>query len=364
MKQCWQKNKFVLFAFAIWVVLLQLIEKVSYLIPIRTGYFGVSPWGNFDGVHYVKIAESGYYQFAHAFFPVYPLLMRWLHQIVPVSYEYIGVGISLISFLIGLMILYTLLAKKSHELAKFTTLFLLAFPTSFFFRAVYTEGLFFLCVVLVMHFVSKKQFVWTGVVIGVASAIRIIGICLALYAFIAYIQSKPKNIRIVDVLGFFIMPVGLFWYMYFLSTTQNDPFLFMHVQSAFGANRSGSALITPFQVVWRYLKMLVTAYMQPTVMSYLVTVLEFVMTGVAYVVVWFGRKRITLSALLYCLVVLTIPTLTGTFSSMPRYILAAVPLFIILGSMKSKKIKILLLLGSSILEIMATALFLRGWFIA
>jgi hypothetical protein len=206
--------------------------------------------------------------------------------------------------------------------------------------------------------------VWTGVVIGVASAIRIIGICLALYAFIAYIQSKPKNIRIVDMLGFLIMPVGLFWYMYFLSATQNDPFLFMHVQSAFGANRSGGALITPFQVVWRYLKMLVTAYMQPTVMSYLVTVLEFVMTGVAYVVVWFGRKRITLSALLYCLVVLTIPTLTGTFSSMPRYILAAVPLFIILGSMKSKKIKILLLLGSSILEIMATALFLRGWFIA
>ncbi|MFZ2025210.1 MAG: hypothetical protein WAV51_02940 [Microgenomates group bacterium] len=364
MKQFWQKNKFVLLAFAVWGVTLQLIEKVSYLIPIRTGYFGVSPWGNFDGVHYVKIAESGYYQYAYAFFPVYPLLMRAFHQILPLPYEYIGVGISLISFLIGLMILYALLAKKSQRLAKFTTVFLLAFPTSFFFRAVYTEGLFFLCVVLVMHFVSKKQLLWAGVVIAVASAIRIIGICLALYALIEYIGSKPKNIRIVDILGFLIMPIGLFWYMYFLNATQNDPFLFMHVQSAFGANRSGSALISPPQVVWRYLKMLVTAYMQPTVMSYLVTVLEFVMTGISYVALWLGRKRISLAALLYCLVVLTIPTLTGTFSSMPRYILAAVPLFIILGSIPSKKIKISLLLGSTILEIMATALFLRGWFIA
>ena len=364
MKQFWLKNKFVLIVFAVWGVTLQLIEKVSYLIPLRTGYFGVSPWGNFDGVHYVKIAEWGYYPYSHAFFPVYPLLIRLVHQILPVSYEIIGIGISLVSFLIGLMVLYSLLVKKSHELAKFTVLFLLTFPTAFFFRAVYTEGLFFLCVVLVMYFVSKKQFMWSGVVIALASAIRIIGICLALYALIEYLQSKPRNIRVIDLIGFLIMPVGLFGYMYFLNVTQNDPLLFIHVQEAFGANRSGSTLISPPQVVWRYIKILFTAYMQPTVMSYLVTVLEFVMTGLSYIVLWFGRKRISLAALLYSFIVLTIPTLTGTFSSMPRYILAAVPLFIILASIPSKSIKIILLLVSSILEIMATALFLRGWFIA
>jgi len=364
MKQFWLKNKFVLIAFAIWGVTLQLIEKLSYLIPFRTGYFGDSPWGNFDGVHYVKIAEWGYYPYSQAFFPVYPLLIRFVHQVHPVSYEYIGIGISLISFLIGLMVLYALLMKKSAELAKFTILFLLTFPTGFFFRAVYTEGLFFLCVVLVMHFVSKRQFFWTGVVIAVASAMKIIGICLVLYALIEYVQSKPRNVRIIDIFGFLLMPVGLFGYMYFLHVTHNDPLLFMHVQDAFGANRSGSTLISPPQVVWRYVKILFTAYMQPTVMSYLVTVLEFVMTGFSYIVLWLGRKRVSIAAVLYSVVVLTIPTLTGTFSSMPRYILAAVPLFIILASIPSKKLKISLLLGGAVLEIMATALFLRGWFIA
>jgi len=364
MKQFWQKNKFVLFAFAIWGIFLQLAELVSYRIPIRTGYFGAIPWGNFDGVHYVKIAESGYFQYAHAFFPLYPLLMRFFHRFVPVSYEGIGMAISLVSFLIGLMVLYRLLAKKSVELARFTTLFLLAFPTSFFFHTVYTEGLFFLCVVLVMYLTDKKKFLLAGLVVAVAGVIRIVGICLALYVLFEFIKTKPKKIRIVDIIGFLIMPLGLGWYMYFLAKTQNDPFLFMHVQSAFGANRSGSKLILPPQVVWRYMKMIFTAYMQPTVMSYLVTVLEFVMTAASYVVLWFGRKRISLGAALYCFVVLTIPTLTGTFSSMPRYILAAVPLFIILASTPSKKVKVVLLLISFIFEIMATVLFLRGWFIA
>lgn len=364
MKQFWQKNKFVLFAYAIWGILLQLAEAVSYRIPIRTGYFGTTPWGNFDGVHYVKIAESGYFQFAHAFFPLYPLLMRFFHRFMPVSYESIGIGISLVSFLIGLMVLYRLLSKKSVETAKFTILFLLAFPTSFFFHTVYTEGLFFLCITLVMYLTEKKSFLFAGLVVAVAGAIRIVGICLALYVLFAYIQTKPKKLRATDIIGFLVMPLGLGSYMYFLAKTQNDPFLFMHVQSAFGANRSGSRLISPPQVVWRYIKMIVTAYMQPTVMSYLVTILEFVMTAVSYVVLWFGRKRISLGAALYCLVVLTIPTLTGTFSSMPRYILAAVPLFIILAQALSKKVKIALLLVSALLEIMATVLFLRGWFIA
>jgi len=364
MKHFWEKNKFVLIAFTLWGVLLQFVETFSYRIPIRTGYFGISPWGNFDGVHYTKIAESGYFQFSQAFFPFYPLLIRYVRQLLPVSFETIGIGISLVSFLIGLVVLYQLLAKKSVELAKFTTVFLLTFPTSFFFHAVYTEGLFFLCVVLVMYFVDKKQFFLSGVVIGIAGAIRIVGVCLAIYALFEYIQTKPKKIRVMDVIGFLCMPIGLIAYMYFLFRSQNDPLLFMHVQAAFGANRSGDKLILLPQVIWRYIKMIVTAYMQPTVMSYLVTVLEFVMTGVSYVLLWFGRKSISIGASVYCLAVLTIPTLTGTFSSMPRYILAAVPLFIILGSIPSKKVRMLLLLVSSVLEIMATALFLRGWFIA
>ena len=37
-------------------------------------------WGGFDGVHYLNIAEKGYeYGLTQAFFPLYPLLIRWLN---------------------------------------------------------------------------------------------------------------------------------------------------------------------------------------------------------------------------------------------------------------------------------------------
>jgi len=364
MKQFWQKNKFVLLAFSGWMLLLQLVAWLSYLIPMRTGYIGAIPWGNFDGIHYVHIAQSGYFQYSQAFFPVYPLLMGFLGRILPFSYEMIGVGISLSSFLIGLLMLYRLLLKKSTDLARYTILFLLLFPTSFFFHTVYTEGLFFLCIVLTLYFTDKKNFLAAGVVIGIAGAIRIVGVCLALYVFFEYIKGKPKKILASDVLGFLLMPLGLIAYMFYLWKQNNDPLLFLHVQSAFGANRSSSKMISLPQVVWRYLKMMVTAYLQPTVMSYIVTVFEFVMTALSYLVIWFGRKKISIGWVVYSLVVLTVPTLTGTFSSMPRYMLAAVPLFIILGSIKSTLVKVALLSLSAIFEIMATALFLRGWFIA
>ena len=36
-------------------------------------------WGGFDGVHYLNIAEKGYeYGLTQAFFPAYPLLIRFL----------------------------------------------------------------------------------------------------------------------------------------------------------------------------------------------------------------------------------------------------------------------------------------------
>ena len=39
-------------------------------------------WGNFDGVHYLTIAKAGYIaQFTQAFFPLFPLLMRYLAQL-------------------------------------------------------------------------------------------------------------------------------------------------------------------------------------------------------------------------------------------------------------------------------------------
>jgi len=79
-------------------------------------------WGNFDGVHYLRIAQDGYLaQYSQAFFPFYPLLVRIFSFIFPKipnldtniftdpSYFYSGLILSNIFFLASLFVFYKLL---------------------------------------------------------------------------------------------------------------------------------------------------------------------------------------------------------------------------------------------------------------
>ena len=70
------------------------------------------------------------------------------------------------------------------------------------------------------------------------------------------------------------------------------------------------------------------------------------------------------SDLMYSFLVITLPTLTGTLSSMPRYILSAFPLFLILGKLDNRSLQYSIVLLFVILQIILSALFLRGWFVA
>ena len=57
---------------------------------------------NFDGAHYLLIAEQGYYQYQQAFFPLYPLLIRLLSPVFPNNRLITALVISNLSFLFGL----------------------------------------------------------------------------------------------------------------------------------------------------------------------------------------------------------------------------------------------------------------------
>jgi len=75
-------------------------------------------------------------------------------------------------------------------------------------------------------------------------------------------------------------------------------------------------------------------------------------------------KRIRISYLIFSFLAITIPTFTGTFSSMPRYVLVAFPLFIVLGLIKNKLMKIFLLSIFFLLLSIFTLLFTSGHWVA
>ena len=94
--------------------------------------------GNFDGVHYLGIAKDAYsHQYTQVFFPLYPILIKageYLTHNLILS----GVLISNIALLVAIYFLHSLVKMNyGKNVAIWSVIFVLAFPTSFYFGAVY-----------------------------------------------------------------------------------------------------------------------------------------------------------------------------------------------------------------------------------
>jgi len=339
-------KKFIITLFIVWRISLELIAGIArFILPVRTGFLGPYPWANFDGVHYLSIAQNGYFEFQQAFFPMYPLLMRSIgNTFLNNSYYFAGMAISNIS-IIGCLFLIWKLAeqvriegkKLTNEQIKQTLIFLMFAPTGFYFGSVYTESFFLLLTLLSFYFLAHNQKILFGISASIASATKVIGALL-------------------------LVPIGLIAYMLFLWQRYHDPLLFLHAQPAFGSNRSGGELIFLPQVYWRYLKILFTV---PLVQyDYWIALYELFMFHAALFLLWLSwKKKLPEKWIWFSLAAIISPTLTGSLSSMPRYVLAAFPIFFILGSLKGWARKIALGISLS-LFIISTVLFTRGYWIS
>jgi hypothetical protein len=124
------------------------------LVYHRTGPAALDIWARWDAEWYLLIAEKGYdsdAQFlglpvnyapgdATGFFPLYPALIRAVTLLGPTSLL-AGVVISNLALLGALRLLRDLVRMDfGEEVARATLWVLLAFPTSFFLSAVYSES--------------------------------------------------------------------------------------------------------------------------------------------------------------------------------------------------------------------------------
>ena len=86
MKKWWQNRKDwqkILLLFLVWRLGLELVSCAgSFLLPLKPAYFAGNGWANFDGMHYLSIAQDGYRQYQQAFFPLLQILIRGLEKIV------------------------------------------------------------------------------------------------------------------------------------------------------------------------------------------------------------------------------------------------------------------------------------------
>ena len=341
---------------------------------------------NFDGVRYVQIARDGYGYLQEAFFPFYPQLIAFFKNFFG-YFTPAGIFVSLTSFILALIVLSKLLSFEKIKEGRIRKIILVLafFPTAYYFSVVYTESLFLLLVLLSFYLSKQKKYLLAGMVAGLASYTRLVGIFLIPALIIDYCSQencnfsgsiKDKLRKAFKALCFSsISSWGLFAYMYFLKRTTGDYFYFAHVQQGFGAGRTTEKLILIYQVFWRYVKMIFTV--NPNQWAFYYVLLEFIISAAFLSLIvwgWYKRKeyKIRDSWLVFSTLAFILPTLTGTFSSMPRYVLVCFPCFVVIERLLSstkKKNKILGCLCkyylpiSLLLLLILSAFFFQGYWV-
>lgn len=370
--------------FALWRIADLLIAiaaptLLAHNLPFRFAYLEergllpdfVTSFANFDGVHFLHIATSGYATYEQAFFPLYSILIRIL---TPLTNSPFLTGFFLANalFLASLSTLQAYLKKiTSVNAALWTFLFVIAFPTSFFFGSVYATSLFFFLSLSTFLFIAREKYCFAGVCAFLASLTWIGGIFLVLPLGLALWQDKKRLLASGRSLAILLAPfLGVGVYMAYLARTVGDPLFFFHAQPAFGANRSTNIIFFP-QIIYRYAKIFTTA--SPGIV-YAVALFELITFLLVFSVllydlywVWHvntGSKRTQrLGLSLFSFATLLLPTLTGTFSSIPRYTLFSVAFFVRIAEMRSLLRKGIVLALFILAHIAALALFIQGYFV-
>lgn len=151
--------------------------------------------------------------------------------------------------------------------------------------------------------------------------------------------------------------------MWYLHVEFNDAFYFWHAQEVFGAERVSNAIVLPPQVLWRYIKLIISLPIETY--SFWKAFIELVSFIIGFIYLLLAHKfKVRMSYLIYGWIVFLLPILTGTFSSLPRYLLIIFPIFIVMSVIKHKKIKIYLMIVYGILQMIFTYNFIRGLWVA
>lgn len=354
-------------------------HRIAPYFPV-SGYL-LYPWANFDGVHYLSIAGSGYGTEAR-FFPLYPLLIRYVSRVFGKAAPFgltqftAGLLIANICFFFSLIVLYKLIRLDySKKITRWSIIFLLIFPTSFYFGSIYSESLFLLLLLLSFYSARKKQWLIATFFGSLLAATRLVGIVMfpvLLYEFI--VSEKVINIfkendskdmlRVIKKsLPLYLMPLGLLGYSWFNLKKWGNALHFVYTHGELANSRSVDAIVLFPQTMFRYLKMLIVV--PSTQFEWWIVLLEIsTFIAVAYLLYFSWKKKIWSSYILFALLAFLIPVSSGTFTALPRYVLILFPIFISLALVKRKTAKMAYLVASIVLLFVLLMFFSRGYFIA
>lgn len=331
-------------------------------------------WAHWDGAWYSEIATKGYgarSPASTAFFPLYPMLVR-LGTTIGGGPALWGVLISLAATLFALYFLYGI-AERMYDLhaARVTVLAMAFFSTAFFLNAVYSEALFLAFTTgSVWAAYTRRNLLLAGLFGALAAATRNLGVLLVIPIFWEWFRNR-REFGGKELAGVFLVPAGLVAYGIFLGGRFGDPFVFARQQGAYwGRHLSGP--VATMQNAWssagdgmRYILKPMGLFLSrspsPTLEASNTLNIAFLILFAALILVAFIRLPVGLSVYAFLITLLPViaPAPSFPLMSLPRFMLGAFPVFLVLGPIlaRSKAALVIWLVVSIVLGAALTAMF-------
>ena len=249
-----------------------------------------------------------------AFFPLYPLLIRALGGGGP-RFPIIAMILSNVALLFALFAVAAAgralgLADEEAERAAW---YIALFPTSYFFSLPMTESIFLLLSACAFLAAARERWWASGIAGALASATRVIGICLLPALLLLPFQRATRPTR--RHLWLLLVPLGIAAFVGFLYVRAGDPLAFVHAQTLWGRVSSPTIdlSVLPKGLViskpWNFVALNVAAG------------LLMIAAGVAFLI----RRQWSFAA--YTLLSVAVPLSSGSVQSLARYALVDFPMF-------------------------------------
>lgn len=319
-------------------VLSVALLPVSRLVPdywlikgLDRAFDAFSRW---DAWQYSRIAETGYPSgdlSRAAFFPLFPTLTRVLAELVGRSDRAglfaAGVVVANVCLLLATMALIALARLDLDETdAGRTAWYLLAFPTSLFLSAGYSESLFLALTLSSVLACRHGSWLVAGTLGGLAALARPVGVLVVLVLAVEAFQAwRARRLGPVPslwrpMLGVALPGLALLGWMGYLGMRLGDPLAFLHAQD--GWHRD---LDVPWDTFTRFFDgkiALATGF-------HSLTDLAFTIVGIVGLVL--AVRWLRASYALWLGAMLLVPLMTGSLVSMPRFVLVMFPLYLVLA---------------------------------
>lgn len=346
-------------------VVFPLAQREPFTMSGRTHLF----WDTFtryDSGWYFGIARYGY-EFVEggrsnlAFFPLYPMLMRYGGLALGGGRENVylaGIIVSWVAFLAAMVLLYRIARTYlSDEDAERAVVFAAVFPFAFFFGVVYTEALFLMLTLGAFLGFRTGRF-WLGGLAGaLVTATRVNGILiLPALAWLAWTTAGRDRSRLWRAaVGLALVPLGIGAYSLFTWSASGNPLEWMESIRRWNYHPGGAPWTPVVTLVVNLATRPVTYLTTDPVAPY--DTLNGSMAIVAIAAIPFVWRRFGAPYALLMIANLWLPLSSGTFEGLGRYCAVLFPLPMLAATIQSSTARHLLLALSGALYMLALALF-------